>query len=203
MIDNLKEQNGVLLQGHIKISDPVSGEIIVNKRNAIHYENMSISLAESLANAGEGFVYQMAFGNGGTSIDPTGIITYLTPNSTGTNASLYNQTFIKVVDDRSVNNTDPARNKIESRHVSGTNYTDILVSCLLDYGEPTGQDAIDNATNADSLYVFDELGLVSYSPSGQGRLLTHVIFHPVQKSLNRLVQIDYTVRVQSLSGFNE
>lgn len=203
MIDNIKEENGVMLQGHIKITDPKSGEVLIDKRNAIHYENMSISLAESLANAGEGFVYQMAFGNGGTSIDPTGIITYLTPNSTGTNASLYNQTFIKVVDDRSVNNTDPARNKIESRHVSGTNYTDIVVSCLLDYGEPTGQDAVDNATNADSLYVFDELGLVSYSPSGQGRLLTHVIFHPVQKSLNRLIQIDYTVRVQSLSGLSE
>ena len=203
MIDNIKEENGVMLQGHIKISNPETGEIIVDKRNAIHYENMSISLAESLANAGQGTIYQMAFGNGGTSIDPTGIITYLTPNSTGTNASLYNQTFIKVVDDRSVNNTDPARNKIESRHVSGTNYTDIVVSCLLDYGEPSGQDAIDNATNADSLYVFDELGLVSYLPSGQGRLLTNVIFHPVQKSLNRLIQIDYTVRVQSLSGFNE
>jgi len=203
MMDNIKEENGVMLQGHIKISNPETGEVIVDKRNAIHYENMSISLAESLANAGQGFIYQMAFGNGGTSIDPTGIITYLTPNSTGTNASLYNQTFIKVVDDRSVNNTDPARNKIESRHVSGTNYTDILVTCLLDYGEPSGQDAVDNATNADSLYVFDELGLVSYSPSGQGRLLTHVIFHPVQKSLNRLIQIDYTVRVQSLSGFNE
>ena len=203
MIDNIKEENGVMLQGHIKISNPETGEVIVDKRNAIHYENMSISLEESLANAGQGTIYQMAFGNGGTSIDPTGIITYLTPNSTGTNASLYNQTFIKVVDDRSVNNTDPARNKIESRHVSGTNYTDIVVSCLLDYGEPSGQDAIDNATNADSLYVFDELGLVSYLPSGQGRLLTHVIFHPVQKSLNRLIQIDYTVRVQSLSGFNE
>ena len=203
MIDNIKEENGVMLQGHIKISNPETGEVIVDKRNAIHYENMSISLAESLANAGQGTIYQMAFGNGGTSIDPTGIITYLTPNSTGTNASLYNQTFIKVVDDRSVNNTDPARNKIESRQVSGTNYTDIVVCCLLDYGEPSGQDAIDNATNADSLYVFDELGLVSYLPSGQGRLLTHVIFHPVQKSLNRLIQIDYTVRVQSLSGFNE
>ena len=203
MIDKINEDNGVLLQGHIKIFDPTNGEVIVDKRNAIHYENMSISLAESLGNPGEGFIYQMGFGNGGTSIDPTGIITYLTPNSTGTNASLYNQTFIKVVDDRSVNNTDPARNKIESRHVSGTNYTDILVSCLLDYGEPAGQDATDNATNADSLYVFDELGLVSYSASGQGRLLTHVIFHPVQKSLNRLVQIDYTVRVQSLTGFNE
>ena len=77
------------------------------------------------------------------------------------------------------------------------------MSCLLDYGEPSGQDAVDNATNADSLYVFDELGLVSYNPAGQGRLLTHVIFHPVQKSLNRLIQIDYTVRVQSLSGMNE
>lgn len=202
MIDKIKDQQGVILQGHIKIHDPATGEIIVNKRNAIHYENMSLSLSESLANQGQGFIYEMAFGNGGTSIDPTGIITYLTPNSTGTNASLYNRTFSKVVDDRSVNNVDPARNKLETRHVSGTNYTDILVTCLLDYGEPTGQEAVDNATGTDSLYVFDELGLVSYSNTGEGRLLTHVIFHPVQKSLNRLIQIDYTVRVQSLSGLN-
>jgi hypothetical protein len=202
MKDNFKDINGTLIQGHIKISDPSTGEVLINKRNAIHYENMSISLAESLSNAGEGFIYQMAFGNGGTSIDPTGIITYLTPNSTGTNASLYNQTYQKVVDDRSVNNLDPTRNKIETRHVSGTNYTDILVTCLLDYGEPSGQDAIDNASSTESLYVFDELGLVGYDPTGTGRLLTHVIFHPVQKSLNRLIQIDYTVRIQSLSGLS-
>ena len=200
MIDNIKEENGVMLQGHIKISNPETGEVIVDKRNAIHYENMSISLAESLANAGQGTIYQMAFGNGGTSIDPTGIITYLTPNSTGTNASLYNQTYTKVVDDRSVNNTDPARNKLETRHVSGTNYTDIVVSCLLDYGEPNGQDAFDTASSQTNNYVFDELGLRSYSSTGTGRLITHVIFHPVQKSLNRLIQIDYTVRVQSLAG---
>lgn len=203
MADNFNEMNGVLLQGHIKIHDPSSGEVLIDKRNAIHYENMSISLAESLANAGQGWIYEMSFGNGGTSVDPTGIITYLTPNSTGTNASLYNQTFTKVVDDRSVNNLDPVRNKIETRHVSGTNYTDILVTCLLDYGEPSGQDAFDTATESDSLYVFDELGLKSFDPNGTGRLLTHVIFHPVQKSLNRLIQIDYTVRVQSLTGFNE
>jgi hypothetical protein len=203
MADNFKDTNGILLEGHIKIHDPNSGEVLINKRNAIHYENMSISLAESLANAGQGWIHEMSFGNGGTSIDPTGIITYLTPNSTGTNASLYNQTFTKVVDDRSVNNIDPVRNKIETRHVSGTNYTDILVTCLLDYGEPNGQDAFDTASGTESLYVFDELGLKSYSPTGDGRLLTHVIFHPVQKSLNRLIQIDYTVRVQSLTGFNE
>ena len=199
-MSKIKENSGVLIQGHIKIHDPESDKVFVDKRNAIHYENMSVALAESVANQGQGFINSMAFGNGGTSVDPTGIITYLTPNSTGTNASLYNQTYVKVVDDRSVNNLDPTRNKIETRHVSGTNYTDILVTCLLDYGEPSGQDAIDNASNTENLYVFDELGLVGYDPAGTGRLLTHVIFHPVQKSLNRLIQIDYTVRVQSLSG---
>ena len=199
-MNNFNEHNGTLIQGHIKIIDPTTGEILVNKRNAIHYENMSIGLAESLANEGQGFINSMVFGTGGTYIDPTGIVTYRTPNSTGTNAALYNQTFSKVVDDRSVSNTDPVRNKIETRHVSGTNYTDILVTCLLDYGEPSGQDAVDAATGTENLYVFDELGLQSYSSSGTGRLLTHVIFHPVQKSLNRLIQIDYTVRIQSLSG---
>ena len=203
MTDNIIDKNGVLVQGHIKISNPETNEIFIDKRNAIHYENMSIALAESLANAGQGFVYEMAFGNGGTSVDPTGIITYLTPNSTGTNASLYNQTYKKIVDDQSVNNVDPNRNKIETRHVSGTNYTDIIVQCLLDYGEPSGQEANDTATDTENQYVFDELGLLSYSPTGQGRLLTHVVFHPVQKSLNRLIQIDYTVRVQSLTGYNE
>lgn len=205
MTDKLKENNGILLQGHIKIHDPQTGEVLINKRNAIHYENMSISLAESIANAGlgQGPIYEMSFGNGGTTVDPTGVITYLTPNSTGTNASLYNQTFSKVVDDRSTNNTDPVRNKLETRHVTGTNYTDVLVTCLLDYGEPDGQDAFDTAADADSLYVFDELGLRAYGANSDGRLLTHVIFHPIQKSLNRLIQIDYTIRIQSLTGFNE
>ena len=197
------ETFGFHIQGHIKIWYPETGEIAVNKRNAIHYENMSIALAESIANEERGFIYQMSFGNGGTTVDPTGIITYLTPNTTGTSSSLYNETYTKVVNDKSFNNVDPTRNKIEPRHLAGTNYTDILITCLLDYGEPADQSAFDNSTYTDGDYVFDEIGLRSYNPSGTGRLLTHVIFHPVQKSLNRLIQIDYTVRVQSLTGFNE
>lgn len=196
-------QNNVKIEGFVKIFDPATDEVLISKKNSIHYENMSISLAESLANTGQGFVYEMAFGNGGTSVDPTGIITYLTPNSTGSNASLYNQTYSKVVDANSVNNFDPTRNKVEIRHLAGTNYTDLLVSCLLDYGEPDGQQAFDSATDIEQPYIFDELGLRAFSPQGAGRLLTHVLFHPVQKSLNRLIQIDYTVRIQSLSGFNE
>ena len=198
-----KDLSGIHIEGHIKIHDPKSGEVFINKRNAIHYENMSISLAESIANAGQGFIYEMSFGNGGTTIDPTGIITYLTPNSTGTNASLYNETYTKVVDDRAVVNLDPTRNKIETRHVTGTNYTDVFITCLLDYGEPAAQEAFDNTNNNESAYVFDELGLRAYSTTGTGRLLTHFIFHPVQKSLNRLIQVDYTVRIQSLTGLSE
>jgi hypothetical protein len=195
-----KDLTGLHIEGHIKIWNPSTSEVFVNKRNAIHYENISIALAQSIANSGQGFIYEMAFGNGGTAVDPTGIITYLTPNSSGSNASLYNQTYTKVVDDRSSNNSDPTRNYIETRHVTGTNYTDVFVTCLLDYGEPSGQSAFDNTNDNSGDYVFDELGLKSYSSTGQSMLLTHVIFHPVQKSLNRLIQIDYTVRIQSLTG---
>jgi hypothetical protein len=197
-----KDLTGIHVEGHIKIWNPESEEIYVNKRNAIHYENISIALADSIANSGQGFIYEMAFGNGGTAVDPTGIITYLTPNSTGTNASLYNETYSKVVDDRSVSNLDPTRNYIETRHVTGVNYTDVFITCLLDYGEPNGQSAFDNSNDNENSFVFDELGLKSYSSTGNSRLLTHVIFHPVQKSLNRLIQIDYTVRIQSLTGLS-
>lgn len=195
------EKSGVRIEGHIKIWDPTSGEVIVNKRNAIHYENFSLALASSIGNQQSGWVHEMAFGNGGTSVDPTGVITYLPTNTMGSNSTLYNQTYYKVVDTNSIYNTDPTRNLIEVRHIPGTVYTDILVSCLLDYGEPSDQFAFDNSTNMGSDYVFDELGLKSYNPNGtdMGNLLTHVIFHPVQKSLNRLIQVDYTVRIQTLT----
>ena len=83
----LKDATGLRVQGHIKIYDPETKEVFIDKKNAIHYENMSIALAESLANAGQGFIYEMVFGNGGTTVDPTGVITYLTPNSAGSNSS--------------------------------------------------------------------------------------------------------------------
>lgn len=193
------------IDGFLKIFDPNTGEVLLDKSNAINYENMSIAIADSLSNRGYGEIYQMAFGNGGASVDSTGIITYLPPNTTGQNASLYNQTYQKVVDDNSVFNLDPTRNKLVVTHTTGKFYTDILVQCLLDYGEPNGQDAFDNATNTDGEFVFDELGLqAKYGTTDTGqvitKLLTHVIFHPIQKSLNRQIQIDYTIRIQSLTN---
>jgi len=200
---NPNESSTVNIQGHIKIFDPNTKEVFIDKRNAIHYENMSEALAQSLANKNLGYIYQMSFGNGGTSVDPTGVITYLPPNSTGQNADLYNETYSKVVDDNSSTNTDTSRNNLTVLHTSGRVYTDILVSCLLDYGEPLGQQAFDNSTNLDGEFVFDELGLKSWNGSASDlKLITHVIFHPVQKSLNRQIQIDYTIRIQTLTNLS-
>lgn len=191
------------ITGHVKIYDPKSGEIFYDDHNAIHYENISVALAQSLADRNLGYIYQMAFGNGGSSVDPTGVITYLPPNTTGQNAGLYNQTYQKVVDDNSSADTDPENNKLTVLHTAGNLYTDILVTCLLDYGEPPEQQAFDNSTNFNGEYVFDELGLKTWNGAANNlRLITHVIFHPVQKSLNRQIQIDYTLRIQTLSNIN-
>jgi hypothetical protein len=193
----------VSIEGYLKIYDPNSQEVFVDKKNAIHYENMSIALAQSLANKNLGYIYGMAFGNGGSAVDPTGVITYLPPNTTGQNADLYNQTYFKVVDQNSAANTDPTRNNLTVLHTAGKVYTDILVRCLLDYGEPSGQQAFDNSTNFNGEFVFDELGLKSWEGSSNDlMLITHVIFHPVQKSLNRQIQIDYTVRIQTLTNLS-
>ena len=132
------EESGVYLRGHIKISDvtdPEKHEILVDKPNAIHYENFSVALANSIANKSQNFIYEMTFGNGGTSVDPTGIITYLPTNTVGQNTNLYNPTYSKIVDDTAIANPDPVNNKMSVTHIPGTVYTDILVSCLLDYGE--------------------------------------------------------------------
>lgn len=189
--------SGLSVEGHIKIFSPETGEVFVNKRNAIHYENMSIAIAKSLASSSDGIIHSMVFGSGGTVIDPTGIITYLTPNTTGISATLYAEQYDKIVEGPL--NTNPIKNRVEVRHVTGTYYSDLFVTCVLDYDEPSGQDAFDNSIDNDSSFVFDELGL----RSAEGKLLTHVIFHPVQKSANRLIQIDYTVRIQSLTGMSE
>jgi hypothetical protein len=196
------------VKGMLKIYDPVTKEVFVDKTNAIHYENMSIALAQSLAEyfvAGQqvGYIYAMAFGNGGSAVDPTGVITYLPPNVTGQNADLYNQTYLKVVNQNSAANTDPTRNNLTVLHTAGKVYTDILVTCLLDYGEPAGQQAFDNSTNFNGEFVFDELGLKAWEGASDDlMLITHVIFHPVQKSLNRQIQIDYTVRIQTLTNLS-
>ena len=219
---------GVRMDGHILIRDvtdknkPVE---LVNKRNAIHYGNMARHLAHTLAGKENYELHYMGFGNGGSSVNTLGKITYKlanvseAPDESTATSNLYSLKFFKVVDDLASSNTAPSKNKMEILS-STTSYTDIKATCTLDFGEPSGQLDFDNSvtfddTSVDGQFVFDELGLFSLdvatgneitgAPTEAATLvdfnskcymLTHVIFHPVQKSLNRIIEVVYTIRIQ-------
>jgi len=188
-VDHLK----LHVEGHVLIRDPDTGEVLLNRRNAIHRENMSVAIASALTNTTNnngfsGFIQSLAFGNGGIVVDGTGNIIYNTVNVASVTDSLYNLTYSKIVN---FDIDDDPENNTTIIHTGGTTFTDIIVTSTLDYSEPVGQDPYDNTANQEGDYVFDEIGLVSQ----QGRLLTHLIFHPVQKSANRKIQVVYTVRI--------
>ena len=181
MTNSFKDESIVGVDGHIKIWDPISGDIFVNRHNAVHPENMSIAIANTLISSGLHHIYEMHFGNGGTTVSGAGVVTYKSPNVNVGTDDLYNKTYYKVIDTNdTVNNLDPANNFMSVTHVAVTTFTDIISTCTLDYAEPSAQDAIDNSTDMEATYIFDELGLKSKAATlGAGLLLTHVIFHPV------------------------
>ncbi len=189
---------GLSMSGHILIRDKETGEELINKRNAIHYGNMANIVANALNNASGAYIHYMAFGNGATSVDTSGRVVYKTPRVSEayeSGATLYSRTYEKIV------SANTLTDKIEV--IPGPSYTDIKVTCTLGYAEPGDQDLWDDSTSNEGLYVFDELALFSYprdttaeEPINTSNMLTHVIFHPVQKSQNRIIEIIYTVRVQ-------
>lgn len=193
-LDNLNDTSLIGIEGHIKIWDPESGEVLVRRRNAINYENMSIAIASLLANesgnTGTHQIATMRFGNGGTTIDGLGTVTYKATNTNSASGALYNQTFSKAVDEAV---SGSASNSTEISHTSPNTYTDVITTCTLDFDSVTGEDDTDTATSMNGTYVFDELAIYS----GNNDLLTHVIFHPVQKSKNRKIQVIYTLRIRS------
>ena len=194
----VNEHAGIGMNGHILIRDKETGEELVNKRNAIHYGNMANMVANALNNQSQSYIHFMAFGNGGTSVDTAGKVVYKSPRvseSFEASADLYSRSYNKVISSAA---SDPTTDKIEV--VAGSSFTDLKVTCTLGYAEPSDQDLFDSSTDNDGSYVFDELALFSYPTDGSNittsKMLTHVIFHPVQKSQNRIIEIIYTVRIQ-------
>jgi len=207
----------VKVMGHVLIRDKVTHETLLDKHNQINPENLSIALASGVADRTNGHIFQMVFGNGGSTVSAVSAITYNPPNVTGQEAALYNQTYAKIVDDMSPLNLDQVNNYMLVQHTINTMYSDVQVTCTLEYGEPANQSVFDNAAvpnwqnqstvttnsngqtmyspSATSYYIFDELGLTSYNSTGKGLLLSHVIFHPIQKALNRAIEVIYTIRI--------
>ena len=207
----MNDQVNLSIEGHVKIWDPETSEVFLDKHNAINAETMSIVTAHMLQGNNNTYVYEMHFGNGGAIIDETGNITYKDVSlnlEAGTLAGLYNPTYFKNIDSEDeVKNLEPTRNKVEVIHTEGLKYTDLVITCTLEQDEPNNtspgnflqaqQGAFDNASNFTGEFVFNELGLRS---KGTGPvpsyLLSQIVFHPVQKSANRVIQIVYTLRLR-------
>lgn len=179
--------------GIYDITDKNNVEELV-KMNAVHEGNMIFNIAQSLAIGGDRFsIGWIGFGDGGSSIADTGRISYRPTNTSlarNDAADLYNRTFQKHRDDAGFN--------ISVSPVSHDGaISDINMDFILGMGEPSGQLPMDNSGDFGNDFIFDEIGLFSNEASVAGsRLLTHVIFHPIQKSLNRTLQIKYTLRFE-------
>jgi hypothetical protein len=182
------------LDGHVLVKDMDSGEVLLDKHNAINYLNVAIAVASLFAGrtdeqTGTGYgITKIAYGNGGSIVDETtGSIQYLAPNTSTTTGQLHNMTY-----EKSVANVD-TDNKIDVQFFENQPYSDIIITSTLDYSEPNGQQDLDNAVEFEGDYVFDEIGLITDS----GLYLTHLTFHPIQKSANRKIQIIYTLRIKA------
>ena len=196
-----KEQPKLFVKGHVlitDITDPDNVETVLDKSNAIHSENFSLSIANSLAanvdtlGTNIGAISSMRFGNGGTVVLSTGRVTYRTPRVTSF-GGLYSETYAKQINANVSSGVDSEYNNVNTVHIPGQVYTDIICLCTLGLGEPQDQN-VSSTTDMNGTYVFDELGL--YTNGSNGLALSHIIFHPVEKSANRILQIKYTVRIQ-------
>jgi hypothetical protein len=151
----------------------------------------------------------MHFSSDGTITDAQGNISYREPKVNLANDDLYADKFFKNIDTLDADNTDTANNKMEVVYADGSEYTDIIITSTLAYTEPSSSDTNFNlsspivsqntADNSDGQFIFDEIGLKAKSVDGrnQGLLLSHVIFHPVEKSANRKIQVLYTIRIRT------
>ena len=182
------------LDGHVLVKDMDSGEVLLDKHDAINYLNVAKAIASLFSGrideqTGTGYgITTIAYGNGGSIVDETtGSIQYRAPNTDTTTGQLHNKTY-----EKSVANVD-TDNKIDVQFFENQPYSDIIITSTLDYSEPNGQQDLDNAQEFEGDYVFDEIGLITDS----NLYLTHLTFHPIQKSANRKIQIIYTLRIKA------
>lgn len=178
----------VSVTGHVLIKDENSGEVLLDKKNAIHSQNMARIIARGLANEDNSIIHRIAFGNGGTFIDAADNTVYRPPND-GTNGEgwesrLYNETYSEIVDEDNPNfGTDPGSAGSDNIRIGGGacptddpdgggvvseeagTKSNVIVTMFINENEPSGQ--LDTQSPVPSLeddercFLFDEIGLYS------------------------------------------
>jgi hypothetical protein len=195
----LNENSNVKVEGHVIIKDVDSGEVLLDKYNAINFQNFAYAVAKAMADqtnsSSEGYnISKLAFGYGGTTIDANGNVTYKDAKvDGGAVTGLYNAS-----KDNSVSpvvDLQVAVTSFTCNNATNQPYTDLECKTVLDYAFPADATATDNASDFDTAgnFVFDEIGLMTEA----GTYLTHLIFHPIQKSKNRKLEILYTLRIRA------
>ena len=209
--------------GTLKIYDKDSGDILVQKKNAIHPGNMAYVLASSLAgkptsvnSSGDApHINWMQFGNGGSVSTTT--LSYKSPrvNSTydelaitASNSSLYVPTYEQeiILTDRTVYfpGEDMGAGELVPNNTAKVNFSVNLTHAAYAAAVTETIPLNDSSTDTDAVtaFTFDEIGLMAgVTNSGaltktKTLMLTHVTFHPVLLSANRTIVIDYTVTIQ-------
>ena len=204
--------------GTLKIFEKETGEILVQKRNAIHPGNMAYVIASALAGSATSvnsdgaapYINWMAFGNGGSS--PTTTVAYRSPRVfsvydqlpiTSSNSTLYTKTYQQKITDVEV--YYPGQ-EMDNEEVIPNNTSKINFRITVDHDKfAEMQDSTipesDNTENKE--FTIDEIGLLSgvtngdeYLEEDKTLMMTHVTFHPVLLSANRTIVIDYTITIQ-------
>jgi len=205
--------------GTLKIYDKDSGEMLVQKKNAIHPGNMAYVLASALANKPTSVnasgsapsINWMAFGNGGSVSTTT--LSYRSPRISSTYDQLPitssgSSLYVPKYEQETINTVyypgQDMSGKTVPNNTAKVNFSVNLTHA--DYATAVGETipSSDSSTDVTSVKAFtiDEIGLLSgVTDSGsldktKTLMLTHVTFHPVLLAANRTIVIDYTVTIQ-------
>lgn len=189
------------IDGHVKIIDNATGDVLVDKHNAIHPKNVATAIARGLANSPNYQIYKIKLGNQGTYIDGTQQIVFRPPVTTGDTANLYNATYAEIVDDANVG--VGVGNSVTMTNVPASTNTRVIITAVISSNE-----AINNPTdqsgpilNPEGTFFFDELGLFTQETSGTlltgtGELmLSHLIFSPIEHTGNRELTVVYSLTI--------
>jgi hypothetical protein len=199
----MQESLKTTVSGHVTIKDRATGEVLVDKRNAIHARNMATAIARGLSNTTNHQIFKLKLGNGGTVINSSQQIEFRPPTTTGDAADLYNATYVEVVDEN--DSAVGAGNSVVFTNIPSSTSTRVIVTCVISSNEainnPTDGGDGDDILNPEGTYFFDELGLFTRQTdtdliNGAGELmLSHLIFSPIEHTGNRELTIVYTLTI--------